>query len=1099
MFKTLTRTLKLGLTAITILTAGGFAGTAFAQTFANDRVGFCANSPSDPRCSHQIDNCIINPFGAGDRDRYGVGGCVGTFTAKEYIIAKVRYCGNQSVPSDSDDANNHVCRDTWGRPNAANWASQNRYASFQPSRYNRRSQFLRGTATGLNRPHDLDSDARRGSLNLKTARFNNVVLNSDIASGVGFFDGLRINAGRFYSFAGIFSGTDLGERITETNGVASWVGMIQSAGLTIGFGLRTGSGLPAGLNLQAGEDFILEVDYARKNLRGFIVSRISSTAAHGGDFRLDGKYTDSGIITGNFVSNWGRLGSVTGLIGKGGAVGAFIGSGNYYFSGGFVARPAHLVVDANNVSVQDFLNQTCAIDPFQALCFTSHQRATRILNDCIDTLPSSRPAYCTTAIVACLNNPFSDNCHNTIGGIAISIAKRERITECIVGGNIVSSNVCRSAQRHNSCIINPFADKCVTDPDFRLVRAKARVERINFCNNLLSNGSSNSLCEYREVAEVVCNGNFFGESCLNLRYYDNKRTERIALCNDESTPRNNHLCTPADVLAAICADNLFGNGCVNNVDPDGSYAVARTKSLNVCNIATNSRNSLCKGRKRDNICSYAPFLPVCLGHADSSFKRTEITFNACRVSGPSDPTCYGVNKAQASSGKVDAATWADGLITFENPNELSREPSRDLRNQFLKGTATELELGDFIPHHTSPLTTLTLASNRVGSGISLGGESADGVAFAGIRADGIKAFYAGILSGTDLGAPLTSDNTPTAEWGGVFQSIGFKRRNAAMPYNSAIKSDFNLKITFLEGKGQISAEVRAPSLGARYYDLKGIFDDKGVISGTIKYTKDTDTNQRDDRVENKHEDTIYGTLTGLIGEHGAVGAFIADMDDNGIGFYSGGFVAAPPVVNYTDWEANVLLASATADPAPENKFLAGTPALLANNGITLAHFKQRAMDLHLPTGTGDSSDGFFTYRIARNNNYAGILPTTNLGAPLDATTAVGVWHGFFEERTNDESLDSSSFTLNVNFGAGKKAGQITGRNDRGTGLYSFSADFNSSGVIDGTIIRSEGNNISLGVVSGLIGVEGAVGVFHSNVDATTSYIGGFLAHKAPAQ
>ena len=159
------------------------------------------------------------------------------------------------------------------------------------------------------------------------------------------------------------------------------------------------------------------------------------------------------------------------------------------------------------------------------------------------------------------------------------------------------------------------------------------------------------------------------------------------------------------------------------------------------------------------------------------------------------------------------------------------------------------------------------------NGQSLGGDAADGVAFftaARISNSGSLYSYAGILSGTNLGAPLT-DNTGSAKWIGSFQHGRYS------------PTDFILNVSFGTGEGAGEIEAIVPTQVSSDYHVTGEFDDTGVITGTARYGLFR-TNVPDNR--GFALPAFTGKLTGLIGEEGAVGAFF-------INDHFGGFVARP--------------------------------------------------------------------------------------------------------------------------------------------------------------------------------------------------------------
>ena len=167
---------------------------------------------------------------------------------------------------------------------------------------------------------------------------------------------------------------------------------------------------------------------------------------------------------------------------------------------------------------------------------------------------------------------------------------------------------------------------------------------------------------------------------------------------------------------------------------------------------------------------------------------------------------------------------------------------------------------------------------------------------------------------------------------------------------------------------------------------------------------------------------------------------------------------------------------------------------------------------------GDINDGFHVYSNDRStgtdptNFYAGILTTTNLGAPLTETTASGIWEGrLYAVRdtviVNAETIINSevaNFAPTVTFSTKTISATIPGVTKlfgvdiaANTVSYDFTAVWDARGVFEGTINRNLSDVASAGVLTGLIGAEGAVGVFISNAGAAVGYAGGFVARKAP--
>ena len=164
--------------------------------------------------------------------------------------------------------------------------------------------------------------------------------------------------------------------------------------------------------------------------------------------------------------------------------------------------------------------------------------------------------------------------------------------------------------------------------------------------------------------------------------------------------------------------------------------------------------------------------------------------------------------------------------------------------------------------------------------------------------------------------------------------------------------------------------------------------------------------------------------------------------------------------------------------------------------------------------TGDASDGvaFFFASAARNaNGYAGILAGTDLGAVPPPTTENATWNGqiralgYFTEK---------DFELEIDFSDRSVEAFVQVKNDEDDPLhFLIEGNFDgTTGVINGTVELGDytGNLRTAtpldnpargsGMLTGLIGIEGAVGVFLKNPNDTGksfNFAGGFVAAPTP--
>ncbi|MCA8835043.1 MAG: hypothetical protein K8953_08155, partial [Proteobacteria bacterium] len=309
-------------------------------------------------------------------------------------------------------------------------------------------------------------------------------------------------------------------------------------------------------------------------------------------------------------------------------------------------------------------------------------------------------------------------------------------------------------------------------------------------------------------------------------HYEQARANRLAFCRTVGNA-GNALCTVTDTFAHICTNHPFDAQCRG----DNDY-----RSI------------------RRNACTDNPFATRCTGDAYNDLRVTFCENNADNPACPQTP-------------QVTAAVWADSF-----DEDLAHAPTADdTESKFLIGRATDLDTGGIRRYRSrgSPIHwgNLNLADATF-NGVALGGDVADGVAFFSTEAANNRRgySYAGILSGTNLGAPLT-DTTGSAKWIGSFKT------------ETHFPIDFVLNLSFGTGDGAGEIEAVIHKYYTWDYHIEGEFDDTGVITGRVRSGIIPDNSDR-------WLAHWGGKLTGLIGEEGAVGGFF-----NGKLF--GGFVARP--------------------------------------------------------------------------------------------------------------------------------------------------------------------------------------------------------------
>ncbi|MCA8834687.1 MAG: hypothetical protein K8953_06325, partial [Proteobacteria bacterium] len=348
----------------------------------------------------------------------------------------------------------------------------------------------------------------------------------------------------------------------------------------------------------ARSDFTLEVNFATKE--------INTRASHPvqivfgsvtGTVILNGKFTEKGVIYGTSqVKLTDTLhatkpneeltsdGSLTGLIGEKGAVGAFISDGALddagIYVGGFVARNPN----------------ACINDPFSGYCDDEDSIRTRA-DMCLDNMPRMFKGVnlCETVVAEICSRGSSDSAINpfhAICGIDSTYDDSRRLS-CTNNRDGYSGSSCADLIM-NICITDDgddlFKDICAGTYD-KERQARCEGESIDFgtCRSIIA-----PLCrnEPFNTAAGVGEAKF---DCANSGVYANTRRGRIVLCSDDAERTTNLLCTQPGVAAITtpCADDPFDIKCD---DYATQYGDARVTRLSTCRGSRTARATVnCTG------------------------------------------------------------------------------------------------------------------------------------------------------------------------------------------------------------------------------------------------------------------------------------------------------------------------------------------------------------------------------------------------------------------------------------------------------------------------------------------------------------------------
>ena len=492
--------------------------------------------------------------------------------------------------------------------------------------------------------------------------------------------------------------------------------------------------------------------------------------------------------------------------------------------------------------------------------------------------------------------------------------------------------------------------------------------------------------------------------------------------------------------------------------------------------------------------------------------------------------------------QVNISTWRDsftGAGLYTTPDEITTP-----QNQFLDGAGLSSDyrnVTDRSGGFTATIFTLGLGSKSGAAeatykSIPLGGDNAGGIGyFQGFQRDDpaninpnefgepdlASRLYYGYLNNASKIGTRIEDTTGEAEYHGQFRAWAITTGGDVFNTNT----DFTLTVSFgtsVRGDaGDIDAFVAEARNSGRYYRLFGTYDSNGVIKGEVEYGTFLNTNPLlwvEDGSVLEVDNGRTGFFSGIISEDNAMGVFISGsaLEERGLltagrgndGF-AGGFIArrfvvddSNPNVGYTDW-ARWFNHRARADTlTPKNQFLTtfggintdGTTAQPADiTTVTLSD-----VDYEPVTTTGDVNDGF-SYFLAGNYGYTGILDSTDLGAPLRGFNGTkATWHGQLNFRNAEHD-----FFININYGSG--GGTVAGflANIVDTTDFALEGSFGANGVITGRTNFAQYTNDIFdgmaidtpnGILTGIIGQEGVVGVFHSTALGADGYVGGFVVH-----
>ena len=1016
MFKSILRTLS----ALSITTISLIFGVGFAQA---DIIKECTGADAE-YCSVNERFCAADPFSTMVENGET---CIDVL-GSDYRTALVRFCGK---PANKD---NSGCISVLNKPNAANWSHNALEGTVDVwNGTNLKNQFLQGKESGL---------LTNGAI----ARGNSRITFRNRIDGVAYFYTETNSKKHFY--AGILSGTDLGELVTEVAGLAVWSGTFGAIGDN--HALRN---VP----------FELAVDFGNKKLTAFIRKSSGTTPSSGGDlyFSIDGSIesgaANTGLITGKvdfgrFLMNdktqpIGELESATlsGLIGTKGAVGVFVsddeGSGSPthttygHFSGGFIASPP-------SEAEKRTLLSNCGTNPFNSVCFSdTTYNATREA-ECLHEPSLPKCIFTVTRVCDVEQDPFNPLCKAE----KYRLARADRVELC--NGN-TEDPLCKDTFINKICAYDPFSAICFNGG----ATPQDRARKITRCESADSNDlSCNTARKRPNVANWI---NSFAEAGTPLLPGRDTADPKNEFLKDtlkglkpQGTKRFNRFNYPAivsnlNLSTATFGGTALGGDVKNGVSFFRGWDSTHRKYLHYASVWSGTD----LGAPVSGTIGKAAWV----GHFETAgfyaVSQTDFILEVNFDSGSSGSIKAFVPYSGDQFFSLDGTFDASGLI--EGTSELAyfRNQNRELKDE-------------------SKASNTGLLRGLIGSNGALGVFRSDEIG----ALNGKHAYSGGFVArvNDNINHILTVlDACDTNPFGPLCN----------LDYETERADTINLCI---EGDTMLTSPDVCMRAVARHPCIENPFAEECVTDFAQYY-------------EAAQAERIAFCNSNASHPHCAIA-----LERPNAATWANSFTSTP--LNTTATAGNKFLQIADRDIGvgivQANSNGTGTP--------TVRRLDFTAFSSGIASGL-DADDGFahfIGYIGGTAYAYAGIYDTTNLGAPITDDTLNASWTG--KIRLNQADKD---FTLDVTFNGTNGTANAFIVDILDSSDLRISGEFDAKGVITGDIyLGAFPGNVQTGLtnpndngtLSGIIGQQGAVGAFIGDSGNSAShYSGGFVA--APTQ
>ena len=699
--------------------------------------------------------------------------------------------------------------------------------------------------------------------------------------------------------------------------------------------------------------------------------------------------------------------------------------------GGAAAPKTDNTGDTGEVNTTD-----CTATPFDTNCDAVESAITSRQTTCFASATANR--RCGVVIEgACRANPFRAET-----ACMADTYLPNRIAECIKGGEADEgkcATITTDAEKNTmviGCLENPFDIVCQTSvTDFTTYANTARMNRLTFCND--GGNVADDLCTGNNLV-IICGVDPFNAICFTDDTYLSPRITNCIMAGNAGEEKCNTLLSDTAMNTAItsCLTNPFATAC-ESVTAFTDFALARTNRASFCDNSDNITNTLCMGESQMGVCGSNPFNASCF--TDKTYLPMRLT-DCITTASTELPKCNTLLSDTAMNTTItacltnpftDACASNADFMTYADDARTNREGFCGMSGNESKAPCTALTACQGNPFATTCGAYFEMTrTNRVG--------------FCDMAGNDTNA----LCMGANLMGVCVFD---------PFNAICFTGATYDMLRQTACLSSLDADDKCLGEMGIATVFCKANP-----------FDTRAGCTEHPEIRNFQNTNCLDNSITPKHS-----TCTELVAVNHA--DYLASFGDT-----PPPATVAEAIADIANTNITSFFISVGADGILDTTGLAtSTTVLTKPPPVTLSR-------------AGDEMDGFtHVLGVIGNAAYSivGLLPSTDLGAPLIEAPMDTTWEGQYYDGLNNATND---ITFTINFDMKK----ITAMDDAQTFTIDFDLDFTVTGVITGIVDTNlNGSRQDTAPVRGLIGEQGLVGIFANTNGGfgTGGLYGGFVA------